>query len=73
MILKNIPFAIALTLSAAFIVGCGETTPKLTKEEVAYVRQKRLQEMYGGVPTTTTTHTISVSTTVTISTTVNAQ
>lgn len=72
MLLKNIPFAVAITLAAALVVGCGETTPTLTKEEVAYVRQKRLQEMYGGGPGTTSTQTIRVTTTVTISTTVNA-
>jgi hypothetical protein len=70
MVLKNIPFALAITLGAALVVGCGETTPTLTKEEVAYVRQKRLQEMYGGGSTSTSTQTIRVSTTVTISTTV---
>lgn len=70
MLLKNVPFALGLTLAAALIVGCGETTPTLTKEEVAYVRQKRLQEIYGGGGVTTSTQTIRVSTTVTISTTV---
>jgi|GEM_PF-4901319 len=73
MLLKNIPFALAITLAAALVVGCGETTPTLTKEEVAYVRQKRLQEIYGGGSNpTTSTQTIRVTTTVTISTTVNA-
>ncbi len=73
MFLKKLPFALLLTLAAGFIVSCGETTPTLTKEEVAYVRQKRMQEIYGGGSTSTSTQTISVTTTVTISTTVNAQ
>ena len=74
MLLKNIPFAIGLTLVAALIVGCGpeNNSGYLTKEDIAYIKRKRLEEMYGGTSTVTQTQTISVATTVTLSTTVNA-
>jgi len=73
MIFKNLPFGLALTLLAALIVGCGDqnNSNHLTKEDVAYIKQKRYQEMYGG-GTSTVTNTVSITTTVTISTTVNA-
>lgn len=71
MVLKNIPFALALGLATAFIVGCGENSDNLTKEERAWIRRKLLEEKYGGTSTVTQTATVSVGTTVTLTTTVN--
>lgn len=68
MILKNIPFALVLTLAAAFIVGCGPEN-NLSKDDVAYIKRKKFEEMY---PPTTSTVTVTKSKTevVTISNTV---
>lgn len=72
MVLKNIPFALALAIATAFIVGCGESGSSLTKEERAWLRKKMIEEKYGGTVTQTRTQTVSVGTTVTLTTTVNA-
>lgn len=71
MVLKNIPFALALACATAFIVGCGENSDSLTSEERAWIRRKLLEEKYGGTVTQTQTATVSVGTTVTLTTTVN--
>ncbi len=75
MVLKNFPFALALLLVTGLIVGCGpeNNSGYLTKEDIAYIKRKRLEEMYGGTNTVTQTQTVSVGTTVTISNTVTVQ
>ena len=73
MILKNIPFALVLTLMAAFIVSCGEND-NYSKERDAWVTRKMMEEKYGSIGgTKTETQTIVQVTHVTITTTVNAQ
>ena len=71
MKLKNLPFVAVLTVAMALIVGCGDQKdPRLSDADVAYMKQKRLQEMYGGSSSTTTVTTVQYVT-ITNTTTVN--
>lgn len=71
MILKNIPFALALIVASTLIVACGPEN-NLSKSDVEYVKRKQLEEKYGlyNSKTTTTTQTNTVVVTLTASNTV---
>ncbi len=72
MKLKNLPFLAVLFIAATMIVGCGndDKDPRLSNEDIAYIKQKRLQELYGLNNTTTSTSTVVQYVTVTNMTTV---
>lgn len=58
MKVSQIPLFALLLVATGLIVGCGDQTdPRLSNEDIAYLKQKRLQEMYGTGSTVTTTNT----------------
>ena len=71
MKLKNLPFLAALVIAVAFVVGCGDQKdPRLSDADIAYMKQQRLLQMYGGGTTTTGTSTVVQYVTITNTTTV---
>jgi hypothetical protein len=59
---KKLPCLAALILATAFIVGCGEDGGKdnrLSDADIWYIKQQRIQAMYGGGTQTTTSTQVS--------------
>lgn len=73
---KSLPFLALLTFATALVVGCGDNNsnsgPSASPADLMYLKQKRIQEMYGGASTTaTTTSTVVQYMTITNTTIVN--
>jgi hypothetical protein len=69
---KELPFIAAALLATALIVGCGDQKdPRLSDADIAYMKQQRLIQMYGGNTTSTSTSTVVQYVTITNTTTVN--
>ncbi len=69
---KKLPLLATLIVATILIVGCGNDTPPntLSAEDQFWVKQQRIQQMYGGGNTTTTTSTQISYVTITNTTTV---
>jgi hypothetical protein len=61
---SNLSFMAALSLAALFVVACGDDKPDpskaLTPADVVYLKQQRMQAMYGSTVTQTSTQTNTV-------------
>ena len=72
MKLSKLPLVATLSLAATLIVACGDDKPDPSKAlnaaDVMYLKQERLQKMYGSTITQTSTKTETVI----VNTTVNA-
>jgi hypothetical protein len=74
MKLKTLPFLAVFFVATAFVVGCGDQKdPRLSDADIAYMKQQRLAQMYGGTSATgsTATSTVMQYVTITNTTTVN--
>lgn len=55
----QLPFLIAFLTATLFVVGCGEQRDsRLSDADIAYLKQQRLMQMYGGTVTTITSTTV---------------
>ena len=72
MKIKNLPLAAALAIATLFVVGCGDRDDGLSAADRAWVKQQRINQMYG-IGTTTNTTTVTSTVTITNSTTVVVQ
>jgi phosphotransferase system IIA component len=74
MKVRKFPFMAGLSLAALLVVACGDNTnqaaQQLTPADVMFIKQQRMQAMYGSTVTNTTT--VQSVVTITNSTTVNA-
>lgn len=71
MKLKSLPFLAAFFVATAFVVGCGDQKDsRLSDADVAYLKQQRINQLYGS-STTTSTSTVVQYVTITNTTTVS--
>lgn len=72
--MKGLFPSVALLALFLALSSCGESNGGLTASEIAYVRAKRLQELYGtsGTATVTTSSVVTITAATTVATTVTA-